>query len=396
MNTKRVAILLSVIFSLVSIFLLMRIGTPKQDETIKIVTSFPMRQVTVGKSIVNGITLAMEEVKYKAGKYKIDLLVEDGGGADGKWSEDIERNIAEKAANDPDVMVYIGTYNSGAAKISIPITNKAGLVQISPGNAWPGLTQPGFAPGEPGIFYPMGVRNYFRVVPNDTAQGPAGAIWAKELGASSIYILNDGSPPAKIEATIAKQATKIGLKIAGRATLENTPDGIAKALKDVKGSGADIVYFAGITPNGVVPLIKGLREQSRTIKFMGLQGIKEQAFINQAGSSAEGSFVTSVGIPPNQTDKGKEFVQKYVTRFKEEPDAFSAFGYEAAKVALSAIEKADAKDRKKILNEVANTKDYDGLFGKWSFDTNGDTTLTLVSGYIVREGKFVFDKILNQ
>jgi branched-chain amino acid transport system substrate-binding protein len=370
----------------------------KQDETIKIVTSFPMRGITVGKSIVNGITLALEEVGYKAGEYKINLAVEDGGDENGKWSEDIERDIATRASADPDVMAYLGTYNSGSAKISIPITNKAGLAQISPGNTWPGLTQPGFLPGEPGIFYPTGVRNYFRVVPNDAMQAPAGAIWAKELGATSIYILNDGTPPAKIEATIARKASEIDLKVVGRSELKNTSDGIAVALKDVKKTKADILYFAGITTNGAVPLIKGLRAQTKTVKFMGLDGILDQTFIDQAGSAAEGAFITSVGVPSSQITNpaGKEFVEKYRARFKTEPEIFSAFGYESAKVALLAIGKAGVKDRTKILTEVANIKDYDGLFGKWSFDQNGDTTLTLVSGNIVKDGEFAFDKVLNQ
>ena len=40
-------------------------------------------------------------------------------------------------------MVYIGTMNSGAAKVSIPILNQANLVMISPANTYPGLTKPG-------------------------------------------------------------------------------------------------------------------------------------------------------------------------------------------------------------------------------------------------------------
>ena len=38
-------------------------------------------------------------------------------------------------------MVYIGTYNSGAAKLSIPILNAACLVMVSPANSYPGLTK---------------------------------------------------------------------------------------------------------------------------------------------------------------------------------------------------------------------------------------------------------------
>ena len=39
-------------------------------------------------------------------------------------------------------MAYIGEFNSGASKISIPILNRAGIPQISPANTYNGLTTP--------------------------------------------------------------------------------------------------------------------------------------------------------------------------------------------------------------------------------------------------------------
>ncbi len=69
-------------------------------------------------------------------------------------------------------MVYIGTFNSGAAKISIPILNAADVVMISPANTYTGLTKPGKGePDEPDKYYPNGKRNYTRVIPADDLQG---------------------------------------------------------------------------------------------------------------------------------------------------------------------------------------------------------------------------------
>lgn len=369
----------------------------QKKETIKIVTSLPMRGITVGQGISNGIKLALEEANFQAGAFDIELVTEDDGNEVGKWQESLEAAIAKRAAADKDVMAYIGTYNSGAAKISIPITNQAGLVQVSPGNTWPGLTQPGFAPGEPGIFYPTGVRNYFRVVPTDALQGPAGAIWAKNLGVQSVYIFDDGEAYGKgITALFKKKALELGLNVIGHTTFDNTPTGIVKELEKLKGLNVDLVYYGGITPNGAVPLVKGMRAQKMDAKFMAPDGTMEQAFIDQAGAASEGALLTVVGIPVDQfTGKGKEFVKKYQEKFNIEPETFSLFGYEATKVVLEAIEKAGVKDRAKILTQLANTRDYNGLIGKWSFDQNGDTTLTTVSGNVVKENKFVFDKSLH-
>ena len=63
---------------------------------------------------------------------------------------------------------------------------------ISPANTYPGLTKPGKGePNEPDMYYPSGKRNYARVVPADDLQGAVAANWAKQLGATKVYILDD-------------------------------------------------------------------------------------------------------------------------------------------------------------------------------------------------------------
>src|SRR4029453_7919820 len=94
-------------------------------------------------------------------------------------------------------MVYLATYNSNAAKISIPITNEAGMAQISYANTYPGLTkaiEDATEEGEPDKYYPSGKRNYMRVVPADDIQGSVGANWAfTKMNRTKAYVLHDQS-----------------------------------------------------------------------------------------------------------------------------------------------------------------------------------------------------------
>ncbi len=383
---------------LFSVFLSGCLKTEPESETIKIVTSLPTGGTKIAQSILNGIELALEETDYAVNGHNIELIVEDGGDENGIWHKNIEEDIANRAAADEDVMIYLGPYNSGAAKVSIPITNKAGLAHISATNTWPGLTQPGFLSGEPGIFYPTGIRNYFRVVPTDALQGPVGAIWAKELGSKNVYIFDDGDDYgigiANLFGTIAEE---IGLNIFGRETVAETPQDIINQLTQLKNQDIDLIYFGGLTVSGAVPLAKGIFETDLGVMFMAPDGIMEQDFIDQAGNAAEGAYVTTVGVPPKEliklTEKSREFYDNYYAKYKMEPETFSAFGYEAMKVALLAIERASTKDRTQILEEVSKIENYDGLFGVWSFDHNGDTTLTIISGSRVQKGNFVFEKL---
>lgn len=369
----------------------------KSSHTIKIVTSLPMQKITVGRGILNGVKLALDEAHYTAGAYQIELVVKDDGDANGKWQEKIESMNATAAVADPDVMLYLGTYNSGAAKISIPITNAGDLAQLSPGNTWPGLTQPGFSPGEPGIFYPTGVRTYFRVCPTDALQGPAAALWAKELGAKSVYIFDDGEAYGKgIADLFENKAQELGLVVLGRKTLNKSATDFTDELKGFIAKTPDLIYFGGITPNGIVPLAKDIKALKLRSQLMAPDGVMEQAFIDQAGDAAEGAYITVVGVPPEQlTGKGKIFYDKYKAMYGIPPETFSVFGYEAAKVALGAIAESGTKDRERIRQALAGTKDYDGLFGAWSFDYNGDTSLSLVSGNVVHNKAFVFEKLLS-
>lgn len=83
--------------------------------SIKIVSSLPRTGSAKGQTdtIVNGIKLALEEADYKAGSFKVEYLdLDDATAIDGKWTSERETANAEQAIKDPDVMVYIGPYNS--------------------------------------------------------------------------------------------------------------------------------------------------------------------------------------------------------------------------------------------------------------------------------------------
>ena len=372
-------------------------GCAEKQETIKIVTSFIMREMSVGKEIVDGINLALEEVDYKVGGFDIELVVEDDGNEYGVWEEDREREIANRAVADPDVMIYLGTLNSGAAKISIPITNEAGLAQISPGNTWPGLTKSGFIPGEPGMFYPTGVRNYFRVVTTDDIQGPVGAKWARDLGAKNVYIFDDGDAYGKGIADIFEQKSlELGLNVVGHKSIDRTAFDFTDDVNELKGKDVDLIYFGGVTANGALYLIQNIRTLlGSEIKFMGPDGIMTKTFIEEGGVATEGVYVTTIGLPSSEL-KETRFYKDYVAEYGREPMVWAAFGYEAMRVSLLAIERAGVKDRTAILNEMANTEDYEGIFGTWSFDENGDTTLKVMSANIVINGEFVFQGLLER
>src|SRR5215216_2773201 len=87
------------------------VGLPSTDPgVIRIYSSVPMNSFA---SIVHGAQMAFEEVNYRAGDYRIDYVpLNDAAALDENWNADVELANARRAAEDPDAMAYIGTYNS--------------------------------------------------------------------------------------------------------------------------------------------------------------------------------------------------------------------------------------------------------------------------------------------
>lgn len=374
--------------------------------TVKIVSSLPMTGSSLSQTqtIVNGIKQVIEESKNSACDGKLQLeyeVLDDATAAAGKWDPAQETENANKAVADNKVVAYIGTFNSGAAKLAIPVLNQADLVMISPANTYPGLTKKGLGePNEPEVYYPNGKRNYTRVVPTDDLQGNLAANWAKSLGLKKVYILDDQELYGKGLADIFEKSAKpLGLEVVGHEGIDAKAADYKALMTKIKALNPDMIYFGGITQNNGGQLIKDMRNVGMTadkVKFMGPDGIYEQALIDAAGKDAEGVYATFGGVPAKElTGAGKKWYESYKEKYKAEPEAYAAYGYEAAKVAVDAINKVCKNDRVAIRDAVMATKDYNGVLGKWSFDPNGDTSLTTMSGNVVKNGKWEFVQVLK-
>jgi branched-chain amino acid transport system substrate-binding protein len=171
-------------------------------------------------------------------------------------------------------------------------------------------------------------------------------------------------------------------------------------MTSIKATAPDLIYFGGSTQTKGGQIAKDMVAAGLECKLMVPDACYEDAFIAAAGASNlnDRCYVTFGGLPAEELrGPGQVFVERYQARFGRPPEGYAIYGYEAGKVALAAIERAGSKDRVAIVAACLAIKDFEqGALGSWSFDANGDTSVTTISGSTVHDGKFQFVKLLGQ
>lgn len=374
--------------------------------TIKIYSSWPMSAAyeQIGGDSSESVRLALELWGNAAGGYALEYEALDDGIAanNGSWDGVLEAENASKAVADEDCMVYLGTYNSGAAQVAIPITNEGGLAQISPANTAIQLTKENALndEGYPDVLYPTGKRNYMRVIAADDLQGSAGANYAiNGMGKKRAFVLHDNQTYGKGLAEVFDATFKeLGGEVLGFEAYDVAAPEYQALMGRIASLGPDIVYCGAIVSLNTSKLLQDMRDYMPVdeVSFMGPDGLINQAFVDGAGEAAEGALLTFGGLPPDAlTGPGAEWAEIMRERLGREPDAYSSYTFQAAVVALNAIDKAADKDRAKILDAAFSTKDFRGLAGNWSFTETGDPDFAQLTVNMVEGGVIKFHEIIE-
>jgi len=386
-----------------------REGGGEEGSTAKIVSDFPRQGANRFQTMtmVNAIKLAIGQRDGKAGNVTIEYeSLDDATAQTGQWDAAKCAENAQKAAQDEEIIGWIGPFNSGCAAVQIPILNEAHLGMISPSNTYVGLTRPGGKPDEPEKYYPTGERNYARVIVTDDKQGQAGAKLMQEEGWESVYILDDKETYGKgIADQLQQTAEDLGIEILGREGIDGSAANYGSLMNKIAQTDPDAIYFGGIIENDADQLVKdkvGAGMSNEEVAFIVPAGVYVDTYLSQGGDAAEGTWVTFGGLPEGELSaEGQEFVKTYQQKYDDEIQPYTPYAYEAANVMLDAIERAseeaggDVPDRQAVLEQIFATEDYKGVLGTWSFDEDGDTTLTELSILKVEGGKFQLDRTLS-
>jgi len=309
-------------------------------------------------------------------------------------------------AADPAIVGVVGPFNSSVAKVQIPISNEAGLLQCSPANTNPDLTK-GDAGKQLRAKQPDKI-NYVRVATTDDIQGPAVAQYGfNKLGLKKVAIIDDTETYGKgIADAFAAEWTKLGGQVVGREGAPKGTTDYTAILTKFKDAAPDAVFYGGVTATGGGLVRKQMPQVGLDkIAYLGGDGIQdgpgsvEGSFINIAGAAAANSFssVAAIAEYPGKAD----FDAKYKAAYNEEAGAYSASGYACAQILLQAIKTAASKGdvtRESVRAAGVDTNTtFETVLGPVKFDAVGDTNQKIISLYKTDltaasgKGDWVFD-----
>jgi branched-chain amino acid transport system substrate-binding protein len=334
-----------------------------------------------------------KQYHFKAGKYTVgyqgcdDSTAETGGWDAGKCTAN-----GRAYASNTSVMGVLGTFNSGCAKLIVPLANRAPggpLAMLSVANTNVGLTHnaPWNNPGEPGIYYPTGKRNYVRVAASDDYQGPAAAflLLSKAFKLSQgkkfapikdVYILHDNQTFGKgVAEAFRQQAQKSGMKVLGFEPWDAKATSYEAIANRIKATDADAIYLGGIVCNNGAKLIKDLRAVlgSKPV-FVGPDGWTPYSATLAAGSAAQGMYISYAGQPLEKLPPtGKKFIKafKKYLGIKTLPPPYAVYQAQGAQIMLDAIKRSKGT-RASVTTAIFKTKVKNGIMGTFHFDKNGD------------------------
>jgi branched-chain amino acid transport system substrate-binding protein len=350
----------------------------------------------------NGVILAVEQANAKplpAGlKFEMSALDDAVQGVHdpAQGAQNVKTFIADSA-----VLGMVGPFNSNVAKAEIPLTNDAGLVQISPSNTNTGLTK-GDDAKKLRTSHPD-VNTYFRVCTTDDRQGAAAATFARKLGLKKAFIIDDNETYGKgladvFESSFAKQ----GGAVLGHEHITKGQQDFKALLTKVHSTSPDMIFFGGTTASGGGLVRKQMADVGmRDIKYVGGDGISDEEFVKETADMANNSFYTVAAPETSKLPSAKAFVEAYHKRFGSNPGPYSANAYSAAQIIIAAVLKGIKENggklptRLEVRQNVAATQNFETPIGKIGFDRNGDTTAPILSFYAIKNGKAQFINQLN-
>lgn len=355
-------------------------STRVPGDTLAIYASLPAHgpDADAGRAVEAGMRRALKDAGGRtAGKRIRFVRLPSTRPGDERWDPGTVEANAERAADDRRTIAYLGELDQGATAVSLPVTNREGIAQVSPADGLTSLTRtpPGRPRAGPERYYPDGRRTFVRLVPPDLDAAREIVRSLRARGSQRLAVLHeDGIADRELEAMVLaligagspRAVVRVGVR-------GDEPDEIADALEEVAAERPDALLYAG--PAGPVSsaVLAALAARLPAVPVLGGPPLASGPGFERA---PDGCALTGVPRSASMTPRGRRLLAdlRHANGRVIGPEAL--LGYEAMRLALQAVEEG-GPDRLAVAKAARVERARNGPLGRYAVGRRGDVTRPL-------------------
>ncbi len=351
---------------------------PKNIKEVRIGFLGPLegsRILPLGKQMLNGVTLAIEEANKKGG-YKglpFKLMIHNDVGLWGAAANEVVKMDDEK------VWVWLGSIDGIVSHVALRATLKAEIMMVNTGDSDPTFTE-------------TNIPWMIRVISDDRQSGYALAsyIFVKKKH-NRLAVIRTNSRYGRVGVMEFKGvAVRLGHPIRIEEQFKNGDTDFTMQLNHIKKISPDAILIWGNAKESAL-ILKQIRKMGMNQPVYGSDRMVSDEFLTTAGQDAEGVVTTSPYNPNANIPILKTFQANYYNRFSLKPDVFAAHAYDGMNLIIKAVKKAGLNRVliRDVLTDLKTFQGYNGVTGKIILDASWNDIGNI---YIakVQNGKFKY------
>lgn len=365
-------------------------------DTLTIYWSGPRHgaSAAAGAAALAGAKRALGEAGGRAGRRRIRLVrLSATRPGDSLWDPGMVKANADRARRDPSAIAYLGELDYGGSAISLPVTNRAQLLQVSPLDGLTSLTKapPGRPRAGPERYYPERRRTFARLVPNDLVVAEGIRKRLPGRGTRPVAILHgEGIADRELTAVLVNRLRQMEAEPTFVEALRDDVEAVPTTIRRLAASRPAAVVL--LAPHGpaTTPTLTALARRQPRMPVVGTGAFLEEG--SQPGP-ADLRAVTSVLPTRAQPAAGRRVLADIRRRTGAPGRSEALYGYAAMRLVLGAIDRA-GPNRREVVRAARAAGARDTVLGPLSFDADGDVRTRRLAVLRVRGGRIILEEVL--
>ena len=336
-----------------------------------------------GRATLAGARRALADARGKAGRRSVRLVsLSSTRPGDDYWDPGTVEANAKRATDDEAAIAYVGEADLGGSAISLPVTNRAGLLQVSPADGLTSLTRP--PPGRPRAgperYYPGGARTFTRLVPSDLMVADAMLAQASRRGLRRVALLyTEGIAERELAGVIAFRLRRAGRPAVLAEPVRDDLGATAALVRELRTRAPQAILLAGVRGRAADGLFAELgRELSRT-------PVIASGSLATAGVALPATALTGVLPVAEQPAAGRAMARALARDGGDPVHPESLYGYDAMRMVLSAVARG-GPDRRAVVRAALAPRGRLGVTGTYTVLKTGDVAGRPIALIDLRDG----------